>query len=120
MNVCSTDIEFLRVTIKRKYERNLTVSLRYLPPKGNIDAELCILEKLAEAMDTACAEWLIGGDLDINLNTKNKSRAKRLLVNFASRNPLSQLIREDTRINQISLTLINHIYFTNLTKVDCS
>lgn len=48
------------------------------------------------------------------------SHEARRLINFATRNSLTQLIKDDTRITKTSNTLIDHIYNNNMSEISDS
>lgn len=111
------DIEVFSVFIKRKFGKNLYISLTYIPPSANISHSIEKLDLLGNYVEGTDFEWLLGGDFNVDLSVNNQSRAKRLLVNYALRYSMSQLIKGKTRVSATRASLIDHIYTNNLVNV---
>lgn len=120
LNISNDDIEMLTIVINRKYQKRLCISIIYLPPKSNDREAIHYITRTAEIIEEKNYEWIIGGDLNINLNSENCILNKKLIQNFAGKFSLTQLITQPTRVTKTSATLIDHIYHNDTYQVQKS
>lgn len=99
--------------ISRKFQKDLCVSLTYIPPTSDINSAIDKLDQLGACMEKLDYEWVIGGDFNIDLSANCHTRAKRLLINFSIRYSLSQLISGKTRVSVTRASILDHIYTSN-------
>lgn len=69
--ISNADIEILTIIIKRKHQRNLCVSLVYIPPSGNLDIAIGKLNEVAKEITLLNFDWIIGGDFNVNICAGN-------------------------------------------------
>lgn len=118
LNESDLNIELLSIIIKRKYQSNLCISLVYLPPKSEIDRAIEALTLVGTRVCSSNTDWILGGDMNIDLSSDKTSRKKRQINNFITRFLLQQTIVKATRICATTSTLIDHIYSNKPEKVD--
>lgn len=99
--------------INREYQNPLYISTIYLPPTACFDNSLETLEEVASNILSNKADWVLCGDLNIDLSNSKLNKSKKALSHFITSNQLTQLIKQPTRTTIKSSTLIDHIY-TNL------
>lgn len=117
-NVSDPNIEIPTVKVIRNFQRNLYISIVYLPPKADVVKSIEFLDVLCNQIPMKTCDWLMGGDFNVNLEEKEKrSRTCRLMDNFAKRNTLTQLIKTGTRKGKSSYSLIDHIYTNCIEKI---
>lgn len=110
LNVSNLDIESLTVTIKRNFQKDLVISLVYLPPKSNICNAINFLENIDNYISSLNLEWILGGDFNVDLSKKCNTKHKRVLQTFTSKSMLQQTIHKPTRVCSTTETIIDHIY----------
>lgn len=120
-NVSNKNIELLTVLIQRKYTKPIYISAVYIPPTGNINECITQLDQIADYISSKNADWLLGGDFNVDLNAKKKkTTGVRMLENYCNRNSLSQLINSNKRSTKNTTTLIDHIYANNIGDIGSS
>lgn len=113
LDTSNGDIEILTVVINREFQNPLYISTIYLPPSACLQNSLEILEEIAFYILNIKADWVLCGDLNVDLSSLNQNKDKKALMHFSASNQLSQLIKHPTRVTASSSSLIDHIY-TNL------
>lgn len=111
--ISTSDIELLTILVKRKYQRNLCISVSYLPPTSNVNLAIDKLDELGRLLENTTHEWVLGGDFNIDMLATSQTRAKRLLNNFAVRYSITQVITCKTRISKTCGSLLDHIYVSD-------
>lgn len=119
-NISDVNIELLNIMIKRNHQRPLCISSIYLPPNSDIDVAVEKLSLVGDALSLMQVEWILGDDLNIDLNHVKSNKQKRTLYNFTCKYLLHQTIQKATRICATTATLIDHIYTNTPTKVNSS
>lgn len=109
LDISNRDIEVLSVCLNRKFQNKLIITTVYIPPHGNLDSAFSHLDKLAGKIISHNYEWILGGDVNIDLACIN-SPAYRKSKNFSARNLLEQLIKKPTRICSTRKSILDHIY----------
>lgn len=113
IDVSNSDIEILTVIINRDHQNPLYISTIYLPPTACFEKSLETLEEIAAYILNIKADWVLCGDMNVDLSSTNLNKSKKALSYFSNSNQLNQLINQPTRTTPNSSTLIDHIY-TNL------
>lgn len=118
LNVSNEDLELMSVLIKRPCQKDICLSLAYVPPKSNLNRMTDCLDSLANKINEHGTEWVLGGDLNVDFLSKSPHNRKlRIIGNFAKRNTLTQLISKPTRSAQTTSSLLDHIYCNNIDNV---
>lgn len=71
-NTSDKNIEMLTVLISRKFTKPIYVSVIYVPPTGNTNDCIIHLDQVADYISQKNADWIMGGDLNIDLKSKKK------------------------------------------------
>ena len=108
LSVNSAHLESQWLEISREHARNIIVCNVYRPPDGKIDQAFKALNNSLEQISVRKKDLFIMGDLNINYNNK-KSTSYRQLAFFERVNNLAQLIKNSTRINQQTSTILDLI-----------
>lgn len=116
-SISNKDIEILNLVFRRPFQIPICVSVAYIPPTSNIPNAIGHLDSIAETVTTWGVDWVIGGDFNINLLSKGDAARKKVILNFASRNSMTQLIETPTRITSTSRSLLDHVYVNSISKV---
>lgn len=106
------DIDILTVIINRNCQRNLCLTVVYIPPNSRIENALTELSNVADYILTLDCDWIIGGDFNIDAMNPSNSKTKKLMNNFVGKYSLKQLVKSVTRKTSTSATLIDHIYIS--------
>ena len=108
-SLCTPDLEWLWTNLKLPDTRPTYICTLYRPPSGNIQNFLDLLElRILDIYTMGISDVLIFGDVNINLkDLRNNNRKK--YVNALAVLHLSQLIKDPTRIIDVSSTLVDHI-----------
>lgn len=114
-NVSTENIEVLSIVLIRKGIKKMCVTSLYIPPKANIGSAIEQLTIIGEKVSEENMDWVIGGDLNVNLIESN-SRIQQVNC-FASNMLLHQIIKRCTRKTKDSATLIDHIYVNDIEKL---
>lgn len=107
-SISNSDLELLSIKILRKMQQPILISIVYIPPTTPILKALECLDSLGDKITTAKMDWILMGDLNVNLLDNNSNSIK--LNRFAQRNCLYQLIKTPTRITPNNQSLLDHIY----------
>lgn len=103
-----------------QHTKNLCISVVYVPPKANITVAIENLDQLGNLVNSKELEWILGGDLNIDISPGINSNYKGLLNNFALRNSIEQLIKRPTRFSKNRASIIDHIYYNKTDNLDKS
>lgn len=108
-NVSNRDIEFLTISCKLGFNRNIVLHTVYRPPTGNAQAALDMLYRNIEDLKLHLSgDRFVLGDFNIDLNKGSNIGSKLLRV--GKNLGLCQLISESTRYATGGSSLIDHIY----------
>lgn len=75
-NISNLDIETLTFVVRQNHQRDLYVTVVYLPPKSGIEKALDILSNIGEIISYRNVEWILGGDLNIDITGDITSKKK--------------------------------------------
>lgn len=91
-NESDNNIELLTVMVKRKLTKPMYISVVDIPPSGNLNECITHLDRIAHYICSKDADWLLGGDFNVDLKSKKKIACVRKLENYCNRNSLTQLL----------------------------
>ena len=93
------------------------ISLLYRPPSTLVDWNQ-VFSQHVQQCSTLCSEIIVLGDFNVDL--KNASASTRWIKSVITPLGLSQLIKDPTRVEERSSTLIDHLYTNNTNNIRCS
>ena len=86
------------------------ICLLYRPPSTLVDWNQ-VFSQHVQQCSTLCSEIIVLGDFNVDL--KNASASTRWIKSVITPLGLSQLIKDPTRVEERSSTLIDHLYTNN-------
>lgn len=104
------DIQWIHVKLSHGHMKPINVTAVYRPPWGSLQKAVDTIEQCVNEMRYDIS--LVMGDFNVDWSKKSCSSTK-ILINFATRNSLRQLITCPTRITHKSSTIID-LVFSNL------
>ena len=107
-------IETMWFEVKPDYKKSFLLCFVYRPPKSTIDWIDDFEKELGMAVTINSDIILLG---DFNMNFKAPSKPPQKWLNVLETFNLQQLIVDATRVTKDTSTLIDHIYVSNLDKV---
>ena len=110
----NTDFESIWLEINRSHCKCLTLCCIYRPGDQNIDEFISYLDHCLEDVDLDNSEVILTGDFNVDYSTKKNSLCRKL-DEFASKNSLSQIFGQPTRVSENSspttdLILVNNVH----------
>lgn len=110
----TSDIEMLTVLIKPEKQRNIILTVVYIPPSANKKVAVQELAARLERLNIKNKIYqLVGGDFNIDSGPKSSKNDSNLIKLFESKLNLKQLITIPTRTTVKSASIIDLIYVSD-------
>ena len=115
LSINSNDAESLCIEIHRKKEKNISFSVMYRPPNGDMTVFDKFCKNLLFANDKTSKNIIFAGDLNINvLDYESNKKVQHFLSSMFQYNMIPT-INKPTRVTRNTATAIDHI-ITNTVK----